>query len=531
VGNGQLELQVAVGQLWFGDNLEVLRRHVTDESVDLVYLDPPFNSNKAYNVLFQQRDGRKAAAQVKAFDDTWRWDMAAAATFQEVVEEGDDVSRALLAFRDLIGTTDMLAYLTMMAPRLVELHRVLRPTGSLYLHCDPTASHYLKLLLDAIFGPENFQNEIAWKRFSAKNDPKRFGRSHDVILFYSRSKTFTWNVQHGPFEDDYVAQNYRYVEEETGRRYRLSDLTAAKPGGDVDYEWHGQFPYKGRHWAYSRENMDQMLQDGRIVFRNTGMPVFKRYLDEQPGVALQDVWTDVRLHAGSKERLGYPTQKPIELLERILVASSNEGDVVLDPFCGCGTAVDAAQKLGRIWIGIDITKIAIEIIRTRLDDQYGPLVYHLGGEPVTVDDAEALAELDKHEFQHWVCRRLGVKEQKKKGADRGIDGLFVGMFENKESWKGILSVKGGGTSVAHVRDLRGTVERDKADFGVLVCLRGPTKAMRRDAADAGFTPDGVPRMQIVTIDDLLNGHGPVLPEPSARRSEGIPASRRSLRAV
>ncbi len=322
----------AVNHLYYGDNLEVLRRHIADESADLIYLDPPFNSNRSYNVLFKSQSGDEAQAQIEAFDDTWHWSQQAEAQFDEIVggRAPIKVAEAITSMRHLLGTNDVLAYLVMMSARLVELHRVLRPTGSLYLHCDPTASHYLKVMLDAIFEPKNYRNEVAWKRFSAKNDPNRYGRNHDIIFFYTKSNDFTWNSEYGPFEDDYVEQNYRYTEEGTGRRYRLSDLTANKPGGDVDYEWNGMRPYKGRHWAYSRENMDKFLEEGRIVFRRTGMPVYKRYLDEMPGVPLQDIWTDIRLHAGSRERLGYPTQKPLALLERIINASSNEGDVVLD---------------------------------------------------------------------------------------------------------------------------------------------------------------------------------------------------------
>lgn len=335
--------------LYYGDNLDILRRYIPDASVDLVYLDPPFNSNRDYNVIFKDESGRKSDAQLLAFEDTWHWGPSAEATYAYLTNtarhEGrvpSTVSTIVAALRAGIGENQMMAYLVEMAVRLVELYRVLKPTGSLYLHCDPTASHYLKLVLDGIFDVRNFRNEISWKRFSAKNDPKRYGRNHDVILFYSKGSTITWHPQYGPFEEDYVAENYRYIEPGSGRRYRLSDLTANKPGGDVDYEWHGVHPYKGRHWAFSRDNLDKFLAEGRIVFRRTGMPVYKRYLDEMPGVPQQDIWTDIRLQAGSKERLGWDTQKPLALLERIISASSNPGDIVLDPFCGCGTALVAA---------------------------------------------------------------------------------------------------------------------------------------------------------------------------------------------
>lgn len=249
------------GALFYGDNLDVLRRYVEDESIDLVYLDPPFNSNASYNVLFAEQDGSRSAAQIQAFGDTWGWDQSAAKAYEEAVESGGDVSKAMRAFRTILGASNMLAYLAMMAPRLVELHRVLKSTGSLYLHCDPTASHYLKLLLDSVFGPRCFRSEIVWKRSSAHSDTKQgrriHGHIHDVILFYTKgSEDWTWNPVFTPYDEAYIESKYRHVEEGTGRRYRLSDLTAAKPGGDTSYEWHGRTPYKGRYWAYSREKMD-----------------------------------------------------------------------------------------------------------------------------------------------------------------------------------------------------------------------------------------------------------------------------------
>ena len=504
--------------LYYGDNLDVMRRYLADESVDLVYLDPPFNSSRDFNAFFAEQDGARAAAQIKAFEDTWRWDAASALAYEEFVTTGpQQASLAMQAIRGLVGESDMLAYLAMMAPRLAELHRVLKPTGSIYLHCDPTAAHYLRLLLDAIFGTKLFRNEISWQRFGAKNDAKRFGRSHDVILFYTKSESFTWNVQHQPFGDESVAHNYTMVEAGTGRRYRHSDLTAAKAGGDVDYEWHGVKPYKGRHWAYSRENMDQMFAEGRIEFRRTGMPVLKRYLDEQSGVPLQDIWTDIRLATASPERLGYPTQKPEALLERIIRASSKEGDVVLDPFCGCGTAVAVAQRLGRRWVGIDITHLAIGLIKSRLHDAYGEAItatYRVAGEPVSLPDAEALARLDRYQFQYWALGLVGarpVPSDQKKGADKGIDGrlFFHDDAAGARTKQVILSVKSGKADVSHVRDLRGVVDREKAEIGALIAMQPPTAPMRSEAAGAGFytTPFGTkhPRLQIVTIADLLAG--------------------------
>jgi len=431
----------------------------------------------------------------------------------------------------LLGPNDVLAYLVMMTARLVELHRVLKLTGSLYLHCDPTASHYLKIILDAIFGIENFRNEISWKRFSAKNDPNRYGRNHDVLFFYTRSAKFTWNTQYGPFEKDYVDQNYRYTEEETGRRYRLSDLTAAKPGGDVDYEWHGQRPYKGRHWAFSRENMDQMHKDGRIVFRRTGMPVFKRYLDEQPGVPLQDLWTDIRLHAGSNERLGYPTQKPLALLERIISASSNPGDVVLDPFCGCGTAVDAAQQLGRSWIGIDVTYLAIDLIRKRLRHTYGEDIeptYEVHGIPTDIQGAEALFNENPFDFERWAVSLVDGQPNEKQVGDKGIDGRIRFHADKDQIGTAVVSVKGGHqVNPAMVQSLIGAMRQAHAEMGVFISMTKPTAGMKEVADKSGtythpITGNSFPRVQIITVAELLAGKRPQMPTAILPYIQAVP---------
>lgn len=501
--------------LYYGDNLDVLRRHIKDESVDLIYLDPPFNSNANYNVLFAAKDGHQAAAQMEAFEDTWRWDEGAARQFAETVEAGGRVADVLLAFEKFLGTSDMLAYLAMMAPRLTELRRTLKHSGSLYLHCDPTASHYLKLLLDAVFGPTMFRSEIIWKRSSAHSDTKQgraiHGHIHDVILFFTKSDEWAWNTQYTAYDEEYVEAFYSHVEDGTGRRYQLDNLTAAKPGGDVSYEFHGTHPYKGRYWAYSRENMEKFLTEGRLYFpKNGGTPRYKRYLDEMPGVPLQDVWTDIRpIGAQAAERLGYPTQKPLTLLERIIETSSNRGDVVLDPFCGCGTTIDAAQKLGRTWIGIDITSLATTLIKKRLRDTFGDsLHYRVIGEPTTAEDAAELAASDKYQFQWWALGLVGARPvDQQKGADKGIDGRTYLRF-GASTCQVIFSVKGGKLKATDVRDLRGVIDREKADIGVLLSFETPTKLMRAEAASAGFykSPWGEhPRLQLLTVSELLAG--------------------------
>jgi DNA modification methylase len=423
--------------------------------------------------------------------------------------------------RTLLGENDAMAYLVNMAPRLVELRRVLKPNGSMYLHCDPTMSHYLKVMLDAIFGPKFFRNEIAWKRFSAKNDPHRFGRTHDTILFYTRGDKFTWNVQHGPFEQDYVEENYRYVEEGTGRRYRRGDLTANKPGGDVDYEWHGARPYKGRHWAFSRSNMDKMLAEGRIEFRSTGMPVYKRYLDEQPGVPLQDIWTDIRLHAGSKERLGYPTQKPLALLERIITASTDEGDLVLDPFCGCGTTIEAAERLKRRWIGVDITYLAVDLIEKRLQHTFGDSImdsYRVHGIPRDLLGAHALFREDHLDFERWAVSLVNGTPNEKQVGDKGMDGVIRFFTDAKgDTGRALVSVKGGKMiGPQFVRDLLGTVQTQKAEMGVLITITKPTPGMK-DAADHAGTytwpvnAQKFPKIQLISVKELLAGKRPEMP--------------------
>ena len=514
-----------MNQLYYGDNLDVLRLHVADESVDLVYLDPPFNSNANYNVLFAERDGTQAAAQIKAFEDTWRWDEGAARAYADVVEAGGRVSQVMQAFRTFLGESDMLAYLAMMAPRLVELRRVLKPTGSLYLHCDPTASHYLKMLLDAVFGPVNFRTEIVWKRSSAHSDAKQgrtqHGRIHDVILFYTKTDAWDWNHVFTPYDASYTDAFYKHVEPKTGRRYRLGDLTG--PGGaakgNPSYEVMGVT----RFWRYSKAKMAELTRQGRIVQMKPGaVPAYKRYLDEMTGVSLQDLWSDIGpIGAQAQERLGYPTQKPEALLARIIAASSHEGAIVLDPFCGCGTTIAAAQALGRRWIGIDVTNLAITLIRHRLRDTYGDDIeqtYQVIGEPVSIPDAEALATSDPYQFQWWALGLVGARPAEgKKGADQGIDGrIYFHDGDTGKTKQIVLSVKAGKLHAPYVRDLRGVVEREQAALGVLLTLNAPTKAMRTEAASAGFyaSPWGQhPRVQILTVGELLAGKKLDAPPP------------------
>lgn len=509
--------------LYYGDNLIVLRESIRDESVDLVYLDPPFNSNANYNVLFRGPSGDQSQAQIEAFEDTWHWNDAAEKAFDEVMfGSNTDVADMLRAMRSFLKDNDMMAYLTHMAVRLVELHRVLKPTGSIYLHCDPTASHYLKLIMDGVFGPRQFRNEIVWKRTSSHNDASqgltRYGRTHDVIFFYPKDKLTNWILQFAPYSDDYLNQHYSNREADSGRRFKTSDLTAAKPGGDVSYEWKGVFPPQGRYWAYSKANMQKFDEEGRLVYAaKSGMPRLKHYLDEMPGVPLGDVWEDIPpINSQAQERLGYPTQKPVALLERILSASSNPGDVVLDPFCGCGTTVHAAQKLDRQWIGIDITHLSISLIEKRLKDAFPDITFEVHGTPKDLEGARDLSNRDKYQFQWWAVSLVDAVPfgGKKKGADGGIDGHIFFRSGAKTVEKAIVSVKGGGVGVKDIRELTAVVDRERAKVGIYISLEKPTEPMVREAAGAGLYdgPTGkVPKIQLFTIEELFAGKKPNIP--------------------
>ncbi len=537
--------------LYFGDNLHVLREHIASESVDLVYLDPPFNSNANYNILFKGPEGNSSDSQIEAFEDTWHWNSSAESAFDEVMRSGNtDAFTLLRAMRDFLGDNDMMAYLAMMAVRLIELHRVLKPTGSLYLHCDPTASHYLKLLLDGVFGKRSYRSEIVWKRSSSHNDTKQglanYGHIHDVILFYSKGQQWEWNSQFTPYQEEYTGRDYKLIDEETGRRFRRGDLTAAKGGGDTSYEWRvkkraevkerwvadlddehlnpctgweytGVFPYGGRYWAYSRDNMRKFASEKRLRHTYDGMPEYKRFLDEMPGVSLQDVWTDIRPLL-AHERLGYPTEKPLALLERIIAASSNEGDVVLDPFCGCGTAVHAAQKLGRNWIGIDVTHLAIGLIEKRMKDAFPAIAFEVKGRPQDLISAQDLAARDKHQFELWALSVVDADPWKggRKGADTGIDGIIWFKPDGKRTEKAIVEVKGGATGVKDIGRLAQVIEREGAKIGVFITAQPPSRAMERDAAAVGvweneYTGRKHARLQIITLAELFRNVRPDIP--------------------
>jgi len=497
-----------MNRLFFGDNLAVLKG-IETSSVDLVYLDPPFNSKETYNVLYKSPVG--GDAQVRAFDDTWSWDDGASKAMAALSAEHIDTFNMLQSLQRFLGTSDIMAYLAMMAVRLVELKRVLKPHGSLYLHCDPTASHYLKVVLDAVFGGAGFVNHITWKRSHAHSDgaqgAKHYGRNSDTLLFYSRSGERIFNVQHLAYSQEYVDRDYRRLDED-GRRYRLDNIQG--PGGAAKGNPFYEVMGVSRHWRYSKERMQALVEDGRIIQTRPGaVPQLKRYLDEMPGVPAQEIWTDIPiLNNRSKEMLGYPTQKPLALLERVILTSTNEGDVVLDPFCGCGTAIHAAEKLGRQWIGIDIAYAAIQVIESRFKKWLPLAHYDLSGIPYDELSARKLAEKDPHKFQEWAVGQCKGRSGGR-GADRGIDGVIIFQSAREEYGRAIISVKGGRhVSPSMIRDLARVVDREQAQAGIFICLNPPTKEMRAEAFSAGRVqlPGGDrPKVQIVTVDELVTG--------------------------
>ena len=466
-------------QLYYGDNLDILRTHIPDESVDLIYIDPPFNSNQAYNVIFSETDGSSSQAQIQAFEDTWRWGETTEQAYHELIGTAPPLLvETVKSFRGFLTETNLMAYLVMMALRLVELYRVLKPTGSFYLHCDPTASHYLKIILDQIFGVENFRNEMVWsyRRWPAKQ--KNFQKMHDIILFYSKEK------QENTFNMIYETLSAGTLKRWKGKKSKVS--------------FEGEI---------------------RLVTQMTNV--------ESQGRPADDVWSIPVINSQAKERLGYPTQKPEALLERIIKASSNEGDVVLDAFCGCGTAVAVAQRLNRRWIGVDITHLAIALLKYRLADAFGDDVeYEIIGEPKDAESAKALAAQDRYQFQWWALSLIRARpyQGKKKGADEGVDGVIyyedVDPDKPKKTLtrKIVVQVKSGKVSVKDIRELKSVVDSQDAVIGVFITLNPPTQPMVKEAATAGrfqwlhVAHTTYPKIQIRTIEELLLGDGIEYPQ-------------------
>lgn len=517
-----------MNRLYFGDNLEVLDEHVADESVDLVYLDPPFNSNRNYSVIFgRNRAADESAAQSDAFEDTWRWTHTTEVLIGDLSNTAPTrVADALSAYYTLLGESEALAYLVNMTPRLLQLYRVLKPTGSLFLHCDPTMSHYLKVLLDAMFDARSFRNEIIWNRTGAKAlQTTRLARNHDVVLSYGKTDAFTFDndAMFIPYDeaelDDKTREKYS-LKDKDGRRYQLTSLiNPAADRPNLTYEFLGVT----RVWRWTKERMQAAHEAGEVVQTAPGrVPRLKRYLDEQRGKPLSDVWTDITpINARAAERLGYPTQKPVALLERIIKLATRPGDVVLDPFCGCGTTVDAAQRLGRNWIGIDITQLAIDVITTRLNYTFGTRVFDdikISGIPKDLRGAQALFDLSPLEFETWAVTMINAEPNRKQVADKGVDGVARFPLGGKaQIGKLIVSVKGGKTiNPSMVRDLSGAIEARNAQMGVLITIAPATRGVT-DAINHGgvFTHPGngqkYPRLQHITVADLLAKKRPEVP--------------------
>lgn len=517
--------------LYYGDNLEILRKYVKTESIDLVYLDPPFNSNVNYNVIFKTKSSNRIAdspSQIRAFNDTWKWNTESSITYESIMEIGDQVSDVIEGLMNSIGKNNMMAYILMMTVRLTELHRVLKSSGSLYLHCDPIASHYLKIILDSIFRPENFRNEIIWKsslgQKGSQHKTKKVGREHDVILCYAKNtKNVKFNPPKKPLSDAELMAKFPH-EDEHGRWkddsmhiFRTPNM-GTRP--NLCYTWRGIKNQTSAGWRLSKERLEEEYQKGNIVIKKNGKILRKARLNNYAGENLGDLWTDIKPAYGN-ERLGYPTQKPLALLERIIKMSSDEGDVILDPFCGCGTTIHAAQKLERKWIGVDITHLATSLIEYRINEAFGirPTVK---GIPTSIESAKKLAKDNPFQFEAWAVTRIPkIKPNEKQVADKGIDGrgkIYMGEINGKSRHKDIIvSVKGGeNLNPSMIRDLIGTVNSvDSEGFGVFICIAKPTQNMILSATRAGIikTPLGAeyPKIQIYTIQDYFDDKIPKLP--------------------
>lgn len=527
--------------LFYGDNLTIMRDRIPSQSVDLIYLDPPFKSDQNYNLIYKTLTGKPVPEQAEAFCDTWDMDAEKAEMAKRIPQmmRETGVPDYYIHFWTLWVNTltdvqpHLLAYLIYMVERLIWMRPILKDTGSIYLHCDPTASHYIKVMMDGIFGHKNFRNEIVWKRTFAHGSAKGWGDVHDTILLYSKTDKFRWNRILQAHDPDYVNDKYRFTD--ARGRYRLVVLTG--PGlvkaGPSSQPWRGINPSDGgRHWSVPQralaalrdegvsiptelhKQLDLLVEHGFIRFPKkrgggVGVPEFKLYLPK--GQAIQDVITDIPpLNSQAKERLGYPTQKPKQLLKRIIEASSNPGDVIFDPFCGCGTTIYATQETGtRTWIGCDVAILAIKIIRETLSERYRlseDRDFEVDGIPNSVEAAIELFQRDAHQFQHWAVERVGGFPMKKRGADRGIDGRMY--FEAKPGLRSmVMSVKGGHTGPADVRDLYGVLEGDSdAELGGFICLHEPTKAMHAAASKAGryeYNGTSYDRIQILSVREIL----------------------------
>lgn len=512
-----------MNRLFYGDCLTIMRDHMKLGSVDLCYLDPPFNSNREYNAIYKDETGRPLPDQVEAFCDLWTLDEERERALQTMPvlmrENGldDDVVEFWRLWMNALRNTQprLLAYLAYMVERLLYVKTILKPTGSVYLHCDPTASHYIKVMMDAIFDHQNFRNEIVWKRTSGHSDAKRLGAVHDVILAYTRSGTFTYHRQYTPYEAAYVAQRYKRTDPD-GRKWMDDNLSAkGLSGGGYEYAYKGVSSL----WRVPPERMEELDNEGKLYFTSRGGIRIKRYLDEMPGLPLTDVWADIPpINSQAKERMGYATQKPLPLLERIIETSSNEGDVVFDPFCGCATTLEAAHQLGRRWIGIDIAIHAIKrVAKVRLQDRLGLIEgqdFTVEGVPRDVEGAQDLWERDKYHLQKWAVEQIDGFVTTKRTADGGIDGRLYFAVPNEPDLQSMaLEVKGGkNVSIRDLRALRGVLDDDTAALAGLIVMHPLRATQERNfkkfmasAGDMDVLGVKYPRMQMLSVAEILEG--------------------------
>ena len=534
-------------ELWYGDCLTIMRDHMKLGSVDLIYLDPPFNSQREYNAIYKDETGRPLPDQIEAFCDLWELDEErerALRTMPVLMREAGIADEAVEFWRlwmNALRKTQprLLAYLSYMVERLLVMKGLLKPTGSVYLHCDPTASHYIKVMMDAIFDHRNFRNEIIWKRTGSHGGAKRWDPVHDVLLFYTASEKYEWNKVFQDFSSKYIEDYYRFQDERG--KYRLVTLTGAGiRNGHSGQPWRDVNPTSsGRHWAVPRvalsnafpdrtdleglttqEKLD-MLDDANLVYwpERGSVPQQKRYFDESPGVPVQDIISDIRpigSHVG--ERMGYNTQKPVDLLERIINASSHPGDTVFDPFCGCATTLEAAHKLGRQWIGIDIAIHAVKrVAKIRLQERLRLVEgvhFEIAGVPKNIEGAHDLWKRDKYHFQKWAVEQIEGFVTTKRTADGGIDGrLYFGLPNERDLQSMAIEVKGGkNVGINAARELRGVLDNDQAFMAGLIVLEplGVQKSrnFRKFMASAGdLDVLGVKyaRMQMLTVTEILEG--------------------------
>ena len=539
-----------MNRLYYGDCLAVMEE-MPPGSVDLIYLDPPFNSSRDYNAIYTDETGRPLPTQIEAFCDTWILDEDRERAIRQMPilmrEAGidDEVAEFWRLWVKALRKTNprMLAYLSYMVQRLLPMRGLLKATGSIYLHCDPTASHYIKIMMDAIFGHENFRNEITWQRTESHNTADRYGNIADILLYYAKSSQAVWNPQYQDYGEAQLSR-FRHVDGD-GRRYKLENLTAPRPNSNSGkFNWRGTLPGPTRGWGYNIEQLEAWWHEGRIRTKADGTPRtdgLKVYLDETQGKPLQNIWTDIsRIPNTSSERMGYATQKPLALLERVIMASSEPGDLVFDPFCGCATTIEAAHRLGRRWIGIDIAIHAIKrVAKVRLQERLRLVEgsdFEIKGMPRDMEGARDLWKHDKYHFQKWAVEQVDGFVTARKSGDGGIDGRLYFAMPQEDAWERdplrsmVIEVKGGtNVGIDVVRNLRGILEREDAEMAGLIVLEEPGNKKRASfgrelafAGDLAVHGTTYPRMQLLTVSEILAGKRFTTPSAVGRGSRQQP---------